>query len=404
MAPKSMKRALSKAGGNVAKKCKTIAATIRSADDVPIPVRSMICDTLVRTFSTYKEERHAYQKTAAALVGDILKKSQGKFQAAINEANNKNAAVDAEAATFSATNDAAVAAADAAANALAASKAAVAESKTALKDAKSHLHNLETEVKTSEAEATAAATKKEKLEVLSKDFLGPIKDGTQHGAAAGKHVTKVLESSLEPEFLACVTRTFSKASSTWGTFDNIVDQRLAQQLKTVLAGLASDIDKMAADKEVRATNVVTAEAAIGAALDRVKVTEDEVTAAAAASKEADAAAKTAGAAHKQQQQHVQKATDVCADAEKALNAFTKGALAAYTEVEARAAPPPPAPEAVEETVAPQVAVAAVMAPAPAVVQRPSMLPSPAVLFQQARNLLPTPRVAQSPRVASSPTL
>merc|ERR1719162_1078185 len=102
-----MKRALSnvsKAGGNVAKKCKTIAATVRSADDVPVPVRSMICDTLVRTFGTYKEERHAYQNTAAALVGDILQKAQGKFQAAINEANDKKAAVEAEAATFSATN------------------------------------------------------------------------------------------------------------------------------------------------------------------------------------------------------------------------------------------------------------------------------------------------------------
>lgn len=404
MAPKSMKRTLSKAsfkaGGNVAKKCKTIAAIVRSADDVPIPVRSMICDTLVRTFSTYKEDRHAYQNTAAALVADILKKSQGKLEAAITEASSKKAAVDAEAATFSATNDAAVAAADAAANALAGSKAAVAESKTALKDAKSYSHNLETVVKTAEAEATAAATKKEKLETLSKDFLGPIKEGTQHGAAAGKHVTKVLESSLESEFLACVTRTFSKASSSWGTFDNIIDQRLAEQLKTVLVGLASDIDKMAADKEGCAANIVSAEAAITAAVDKVKVTEDEETAAAAASKEASAAAKAAGAAHKQQQQHVQKAADVCADAEKALNAFTKGALAAYTEVESRAAPPPPpAPEPVEEPVAPQAAVAAAMAPAPAVVERPSILPSPAVLLQQARNLLPSPRAAQSPRVA-----
>jgi len=395
-----MKRTLSKASGsNLAKKCKTIAATIRSADDVPVPVRSMICDTLVRTFSTYKEERHAYQNTAAALVGDILKKSQGKFQAAINEANNKKAAVDAEAAAFTATNDAAVAAADAAANGLAASKAAVAESKTALKDAKSQLHGLETEVKLSEAEATAAATKKEKLEVLSKDFLGPIKEGTQHGAAAGKHVTKVLESSVEPEFLTCVARTYSKASSSWSTFDNILDQRLAEQLKSVLAGLASDIGKMAAAKEVRASNVVAAEAAIGAAVDRAKVTEDEVTAAAAAAKEADAAAKIAGAAHKQQQQHVQKAADVCADAEDALNAFTKGALAAYAEAEARAAPPLPAPEPVAEAVAPKVAVAAVMAPAPAVVERPSILPSPAVLLQHARNLLPSPRAAQSPRVS-----
>jgi len=405
MAPKGMKRTLSKAGANVTKKCKTIAATIRSADDVPAPVRSMLCDSLIRTFGTYKEERHQFQNTASALVGTILKNTQGALEASIKEAKNKKAGVDAEAAKFQATNDAAAAAAEVAAKGLADSKTAVADGKTACKDAKARLHDLEGEVKTGDAEAAAAATKKEKLEALQ-GYIAQVKEGTTHGAAAGRHVGKGLESSLEAEFVTCVTRTFSKVSSSWGTFDNIVDERLAAQLKKVLADLADEIGKMAAAKESRAASVDAAKAAIVASEESVKGLEEACTAATAAAKEADAAAKGAAAALKTQQQQVHKAADICTHADKAMTDFTEGALAAYTEVEARKAPPPPEPKPVEEAAAPQapVAAAAVMAPAPAAPARPSILSSPAVLLQSARNLLPSPRasVAPSPRAAQSP--
>lgn len=399
MAPKGMKRTLSKAGANVTKKCKTIAATIRSADDVPAPVRSMICDTLVRTFGTYKEERHQFQNTASALVGTILKKTQGTLEASIKEAKDKKAGVDAEAAKFQATHDAAAAAAEAAAKGLADSKTAVADGKTACKDAKARLHDLEGEVKTGDAEATAAATKKEKLEALQ-GYIAQVKEGTTHGAAAGRHVGKGLESSLEAEFVTCVTRTFSKASSTWGTFDKIVDERLAVQLQKVLADLADEIGKMAAAKESRAASVEAAKAAVVASEESVKGLEEACTAATAAAKEADTAAKAAAAAMKAPQQQVHKAADACTHAEKAMTDFTQGALAAYTEVEARKAPPP---KPVEEAAAP-VAAAAAMAPAPAQPARPSIMSSPAVLLQSARNLLPSPRasVAPSPRTAQSP--
>merc|ERR1719199_2334165 len=103
----------------------------------------MLRDSLVRTFNTYKEERHPFQNTASALVGSILKTSQGKLQMAIKEAQAKKTALDKEAASLSATNDAAVAASEAAANALATNKTAVADSKMAHKEAKSGLHDLE---------------------------------------------------------------------------------------------------------------------------------------------------------------------------------------------------------------------------------------------------------------------
>jgi len=390
-----MKRASSMAkrsGSTVAKKCKTIAATVREAEEVPKPVRTMVCDTLVRTFNSYKEERHPFQNTASALVGSILKTAQGKLQQGIQQAQQKKAAVDAEAAKVSATNDAAVGASEAAANAFAASKTAVADSKTALKDAKTHLHNLESETKTAEADAAAAATTKEKLEALANDFIPQVKAGTQHGTRAGNHVTKDVASSVDPDFLTCVTRTFSKQVSTWGTFDNIVDQRLSGMITKAITSLTTDLASMASKKDTRGSNVEAAKAAITAAEEKVKAMEEASIAAGAAAKEAEGVAKGTASTLKTHQGHVQKALGECKDAESKMAAFTNGALAAYTEVEARTAPPP---EPVAAPQAPAAPAAAVMAPAPAPAERRAPAFSPQVLYQQARSMLSSPRTATS---------
>jgi len=404
MARKGIKRASSMAkrsGSVVAKKCKTIANTVRAAEDVPKPVRSMLCDTLVRTFGTYKEERHAFQNSASALVGTILKKTQGNLQSTIQDAQQKKSAVDTEAAKSSAANDAAVAASEATAQALANSKTNVADSKTALKDAKTHLHDLEVTTKTAETDAVAATTKKEKLEVLANDFIPTIKAGTTHGAKAGNHVSKDVASSVDAEFLTCVTRTFSKPVATWGTFDNIVDERLGGFIKKAIGTLTTDLATMATAQDSRAASVEAAKAAITTSEERVKAMEEACTAAAAAAKEAEGAAKAATAAFKAQQAIGEKAAGVCKHAEDALAAFEKGALAAYTEVEARTAPPP-------EPVAEPAPAAAAMAPAPAAAAPASILRSPQVLYQQARSLLTSPRTveaqqAQSPRQQQAPS-
>jgi hypothetical protein len=394
MARKGVKRTLANANSSVAKKCKTIAAIVRNAEDVPKPVRSMLCDTIVRTFGTYKEERHAFQNTASALIGNILKASQGKLQTVIKEAQEKKGVLDNEAATLSAANDAATAASAAAAQALADTKTAVVTGKTALKDAKTALHDLETEGKSAEAESVALAAKKGKLEELGSTFIPAVKEGTQHGAAAGRHVGKDLGNTVDPEFLACVTRTFSKPSSSWGTFDNIVHQRLEESLKKIISGLTSDISAMATAKETRTSSIEATKAGITAAEENAKTMEEACSNAATAAKDAEAAAEAATTAFKQQQQQVQKAADVCTNAEDALTSFTNGPLAAYTDVEARVAPPPPA-----------APVAEAMAPAPEVRPTPTVAASPGVMGMVSagvRNLLPSPRLASTPQIASTP--
>lgn len=396
-----MKRAASAAGkksGGVAKKCRTIASTVREADNIPQPVRSMLCDSLLRTFSTYKAERHPLQASVSDLVGKVLKEAQNKFQAAINEAQQKKKAIETEAAPVTRKHDAAAAASEAAAKALADSKTAVADSKTALKDAKSALHDLKEEERVAASETSATSSKKEKLEELSRDFIGPIKEGAKQGAAQGRHVGKELGSSLEPEFLECVTRTFSKAYSAWGTFDYIVDKKLDEQLQSLFASLAKDLQAQEAAKEARATAIENAKGAVTAAEEKVKAMEEVCGNATTNAKEAETAAKAAAAEAKQQLQQIQKAADSCAHAEAALSAFRNGALAAYTEVEALAAPPPE-PEKPAATL-----VDTAMAPAPAVQAAPSVLPSPGVLLsrvaQAVGGLASSPRtLGMSPRTA-----
>jgi len=398
MAFKGNKRAASKVAGakktgGVAKKCRTIAATIRGADGVPAPVRSMLCDTLVRTFSTYKEERHPLQATVVDNVGKVLKGAQAKLQAGINEANQKKAAAEGEASPASQANNAAVAASEAASTASADSKTAKDDSKTALKDAKTALHDFESAVKDADAHEKTTAAKKENLEACGKDYINAVREGTRHGAAVGKHVAKEVRDSVESEFLECVTRTFSKASAAWGTFDGIIDKKLQDTVNNTIAGLAAELGAAAAAKAAQVTNVENAKGAVTAAEEKVKAMDEACTAATAAANEAQAAAKTTGAAYKGHAHAIQKAADACAHALDAMSTFEKGALAAYTEIEARVAPPP-APEKPAEAAA-LVDTAMTPAPPPAARTAPTVAPSPGLLSRAASAVrgLPSPRVA-----------
>lgn len=405
MAP--MKRAASKAPAKkMIKKCKTIEQAVHGAESLPEGVRKIIGGRLAFVFGTYKEERHAFQNSVAALVGQALKTEEDSRAGAINEANQKKAAQEAEGATLKAAADQADAASEAAAGAAGDAKAALNNGSAALRDAKAALHNAETAVKTNETDASSTAAKKEKLEALIKEFFTPVKEGTlakglsKSAAWVGKNLGKEFASTLEKEFLTCVTRTFSKPSTAWGTFDHIIEKELDQELTKILAGLGSDITRLASEMGTRTAEVETAKAAVGAAEEAEKAAEEASKHANAAAKEAKAAAKAATASLKQQQGHIAKAGNVLEHAEHALKTFKDGAVAAFTEVEAHTAPPPP-PAPVAEAAPQAAAVEAAMAPAPAQAASPRIGMSPAVqsILTSARNLLPSPRILSSPRTS-----
>jgi len=413
-----MKRTASKAAGAARKMAKTITKiepTIKAAESLPEPVRSIIANRLVHVFGTYKEDRHAFQKTCSDLVASTLKATQGGLQAAINEAQGKKGAEEAQGGSLAATHNAADAASGAAAQAAADSKAALDDSHKGAKDAKAALHDLEAAQKQGETDAANTGAKKEKLEALIKEFFTPVKEGTLDkglkGSAsyAGKHLKKDFSGTLESEFLACVIRTFSKAAASWGTFDHIVDKELDQSLKTISASLTAELGALAAAKDTRAANIEGAKAAVTAADEHAKAADEANNGATAAAKEAKKAAKATDASVKQQQKVIDKAAGHLKDAEDAMTTFQEGPLAAYTEAEAFTAPPPE-PEPVEPESAPLVDQAMTAAPPRAVQQamtasRPAM--SPGVLMQRAASsmaaavgLAPSPRVASSPRQPS----
>jgi len=379
---KAMKRSASKAGhksgGVVTKKCRMLVSTIRDAD-VPKAVRTMLCDTLVRTFGTYKENRHPLQNTVSKMVGEILEGARGKLQGAINEAQQKHATLERDGSALISAKDGARLAFEAAAKHLADSKMALADGKAAHKDAKTVLHDLESAAKDAKAALRALTDKKQSLETLQ-----------------GKHVAKMM-GDLEPEFVTCVARTFSKPREWFGTFDNIVDKRLEEARSKVIAAVTADVTANESANEARAANIEAAKGAIVAADESAKAMEAAAEGAATAAKEADAAAKVAAGAAKSLEQQIHKAADACTHADEALAAFTNEQLAAYAEVEARAAPPPE-PEAEK---AEGIEAAMEPAPAPAARSTPSILPSPGVLswVAQASGLSRSPQIAQTPRVA-----
>jgi len=420
MAYKGMKRPASKGAGGarkkrasggaaIAKKCAKIALTLRHAESLPQPVRKLISDRLVHVFGTYKDDRHPFQVAISELVGATLEATKGNLETAINEAkatleNDCNMQP-----SLVAQNQADEQAASAAA-ALAAAKTGLADSHTAQKDAKTALHDLEQATKQAEADASATAAKKEKLEALVKEFFNPVKEGTldkglsKSAAWVGKHLGKEFGTSLEHEVIVCIVRTFSKALPDWGTFDHIIAKELDGSIKTILEGLAGELVAMENAKATRAADVQSATDAVAAAAEAVTAAEEVNKNAAQAAKDAHAAAKTAAAAVKTAGAANQKAKDVLAEAEHALSTFQAGPLAAFTEVEAHEAPPPaPEPEPAAEEAAPAAEIEAAMAPAPAPAARaaPSILPSPGVLswVAQASGLSRSPQIAASPRAA-----
>lgn len=399
-----VKRAASKVSGQVAKKCKRVAAEIKKAEDVPAPVRAMLTDILGRTFGTYKAERHAFQTESAGLVQQILDNTKGKLQAEIDAAAASKATADNEVTTLGATNDAATAAAGAADTAHNNAKEGVATAKRELKDAQTNLHNLEKEGKEADHKKELTATKKAKIEACRQDYLGPIKEGTKSGAAAGRHVTAVLAPVLAAEFLTCVDRTFAKPSGDWGTFDGIVDSRLATMVTDALAGLATEISTLEAAATARVTSIEAAKGAITAAEEKVKTAEEAATAAAAAAKEAGETAKAAGAALRTGQQTAQKAATVHSNAEDTLKTFTAGALSDFEWLMNREKPEPkpaPAPEGDAPTAEAAMAPAP-SAPAATIASSPSIMGAVAGVANAVRNVLPSPRVQTTPRVAASP--
>lgn len=413
MAPRGVKRASStgvagkRAVAAVAKKCKTITSAIRHAD-LPQSIRSTLNDKmLMNVFGTYKDERIPFQNTLAGQVNTVLKSVQDGLQAKIVEAQKNKATQEAEAAKLVNTSTQLSAASEAASKAKADSEQALDDSHKALKAAKTALHDLETAVKNGGQKIASTTGKKEKLEGLITNFFSvvPVSEAFRGLSAQAASAGKFLESiDMEHEFIVCVVRTFSKLPASWGTFDKLVQEKLDGKLKVIAANFAAELQTTEAEKANNEAKIENAKAAIVTAEEKVKAAEEALNSASGAAKEAQVAAKGAAANAKAQQSLVDKATATLGEATEAITDFQNGALAAFTEVEALKAPPPPPAKPAEAEAPAASTIDEAMTAAPPREQRstPSVLPSPGVLFSQAaqgmaRAVGLSPRIAQSPR-------
>jgi hypothetical protein len=401
---KSMKRAggATKKGRRanpVLKKCKTIAPVIKTQDSIPAPVRSILSGNLLNIFGTYKEDRHSFQKTCSDLVHATLKAQQNDLQKLINEAELGKTAAETEGHSAISASESAQAASDAAVNAADAAKEAAAAEHKALSDAKKALHDLENEGKAADKDQSSTDAKKQKLEATRAEFFAKVRDGelAKGLSSSASHASKILQNShsMQSEFVTCVKRTYAKASADWGTFDKIVDKELDTRTAALVADMATQLAACEASKEKRAKSVEDAKAEVATREETVKAAEAALAEASANAKEAKASAKAAAGGAKEQQKKIDKASHVFNSAQGALTAFNDGPLAAFSEVEAHTAPPPP-PEPVQEDAAPApIDQAMTAAPAKEVRTSPSILASPGLMLSRAAQAvgLGSPRIA-----------
>lgn len=341
-----------KADAEVPAWCSAVSKALDSATGLSESVVKMLVGVVPTSLALLKEERHGYQESAVAMIGEALAAKDAALDKAKAEAAAKLAEVTAEKGTLAAVVTEAEGAAKALTEAEEAAKKKVEEDTTALKGAtEASKAAVAAEASGDAAAATGEATKTS-LETVQKDHLDPLIEGTAAEMKASvKVVVKAAKDnlSLDSGLLDSLAPTLSKPKDGRGTFDGLVVKQLQEAFAAVVASLAASLAETVGGKEARTAAVASTAAAVEAAKATLEASEKALAEAKEATKAGEAKVKEAKATAKTSDPAMKKAAKESEAAEAASTAFKEGALKAYAELKDRVPPPPPPVE--EEPVA-----------------------------------------------------
>jgi len=355
-APSSPKAKRAKADP-IAKKCKSIYEAVMEADELPRSVREMVGTMLMVSLNELTEDRHAYQAQVVEMVATTLKGVEAGMQQAIHDAATLVSNGDVEKASREANSASALSNLETKNEEVKVKKAALDDAKAATKEAKQNYSTAQLNQAEGDKELDTAAAKKERLEATLRDDFLPLKDGSVAEKPTAKKMIASLkavgmEHHMDASMMLAIGVTLGKEVSARGTFDNTALQHFEEDLLRRVAEIASTIESGASAKSARAAAVQVALETLEAAQARQSESSSSLQQSKDEQKACESAWKAADEAVQALAPELENAADTRDSAQYKLESFQAGALADFSELKERVAPPP-APPTPEEPVAPE---------------------------------------------------
>jgi len=341
----------------VIKKCESIYAAVMEADELPRTVREMVGTMLMVSLNELNEDRHGYQTQVVEMVAATLNGVEASMQQAIHDAATLVSNGDAEKASRDASLAVAQSNLEAKNEEVKVLKTALDDAKVATKEAKKNHSTAQHTQAEGDVELDCAAAKKEQLEAALRDNFLPLKEGSVVEKSSAKKMFAALnavgkEHHVDPSMMLAIGVTLGKEVSARGTFDNTALQHFEEDLTRRAAEIASTIESGESARAGRAAAVQATLEALEAAQLRQSASSVSLQQSQDEQKVCESAVKGADKAVHALAPELETAADARDAAQYKLESFREGALANFSELKERRAPPP-APPTPEEPVLPE---------------------------------------------------
>jgi len=328
----------------VKEKCDSVASTIEFAPGLATSTRQMLID-MIRIIPRHGGLSHGECKHLGTIVGmfdEALSNIQKGIMQEIGEAEAKVNGSDEE----KVARETAVAEAEKSLSqqqeVTTQRKNALAEDSRSSMQAKDLLVASKAAQEAGDAEANAAAEKKDVLKTALSDSIEPlIAGGVEHAVAMkqASALAKLLQKyNVDESMRTAIPTAFAKEPSARGTFDIMVVQQVSQVVKDSISSLDAILDNNELMKAERAAAVASAQETCDTAKDKVHESAAALRHAQDDEKEAEVTLKAKQALLKELGPEIQQSVHALDAAKVRLTTLREGGLAAWRYLST----PPPA--------------------------------------------------------------
>lgn len=329
--------------------CAVVAAALAESG-LPEHERALLKAFVPHALGVFAEQRHAYQAKAVEYLAEALSGIERRLHEESATTAAKVAALDDE----KAQREGAVIAA---ARAIAAAKGAEALREAELVEAGQKVDKAGDALKAKQKEAKgilathgAAAARREQLAILRQNELPPLREAAASAKVLAQFTKQARELGIDDaSLLEASQHALAKEPAARAEFDSVVLSNLEAALDARAAAMDSELAGLEPEKAQREQAVGEAQACDEAARAVQAAAKAAVATASAEVRAAQSELQRAEKALKSYPVDAKEAAQKMADAKKAANSFTEGALATFLALKDRTQPPQsPAEEEEEE--------------------------------------------------------
>eukprot|EP00928_Gymnodinium_smaydae_P016245 TRINITY_DN1606_c0_g2_i1.p1 TRINITY_DN1606_c0_g2~~TRINITY_DN1606_c0_g2_i1.p1 ORF type:complete len:496 (-),score=127.16 TRINITY_DN1606_c0_g2_i1:245-1732(-) len=250
---------------DVEAKCNAIAGALMLAQDLPLPLRQMLCGQLEGNLGVPVEERHRHQETVNDMVEETLVSVQRFMRTQLEVAEAEVQTLKAERVKLEAAHGLAKEKAVAKAEAVASQKASASEAAAAAEASLATMEEAERLQETTTNELTDARQRADLLDGALRESLELLREGSLVPEEVERHVKSLAEIAERFDFgtamQTSIPAALPKAPAERGMFDNVVFEHVEEALKIRISSTRETIERLTAKAEPLADKTRTAQAA-----------------------------------------------------------------------------------------------------------------------------------------------